>query len=589
VVVFGAVLSLAAYAAGLLTAGWIARPEPFTDIRVHRLTDVAGLEEYPAISPDGKSVAFVADVGTSRQLFVRLLAGGAALQVTRDARSPQYPRWSRDSASLLYYAPPAEGELQGSIWEVSALGGAPRRIVSAVSAGDISRDGKQLAFFQVDGQAVRLMFSTRDGANLRSVVQLDGAWRYLTPRWSPNDQWIAYQRISVNTHGAFIVPATGGEPRHVVRDTGLLSGLAWLPDASGLIFSASRGATVLYLPTFNLWTVRRTGDGLRQITFGEASYLHPDLNAAGTVVASRLHMQFDIWRYPTAADPIENTRQAVRVTHQTGQVQTPSPDSSGDQIVYLSDTGGHGNLWVTRISSGESRQITFERDPATVVGVPIWSPAGDQIAFYTTSNWAIGYYSLIRPDGSNLRRLIPEGGWGAWSHDGRWFYYAAQVKEGIGEDLRLNKIDVRDGTVVLVRGDNVASPAPAPDGRTLYFFTQLPAVAGQSDVEIRVASPEDAPSRVLTRISSHRLPAWQRLTFVVSSDGKWLAFPLTDGATTNIWTISTSDGSFRQVTDLGQRPTFIVRRVSWSPDGQSIFAAVGEGDADIVLLAGLRP
>ena len=32
-----------------------------------------------------------------------------------------------------------------------------------------------------------------------------------------------------------------------------------------------------------------------------------------------------------------------------------------------------------------------------------------------------------------------------------------------------------------------------------------------------------------------------------------------------------------------QRPTFIARRVSWAPDGQSIFAAVGEGDADIVV------
>ena len=32
---------------------------------------------------------------------------------------------------------------------------------------------------------------------------------------------------------------------------------------------------------------------------------------------------------------------------------------------------------------------------------------------------------------------------------------------------------------------------------------------------------------------------------------------------------------------------FIARRVSWSADGRSIFAAVGQGDADIVLLDGL--
>jgi Tol biopolymer transport system component len=435
---------------------------------------------------------------------------------------------------------------------------------------------------------VRLVTSTRDATNVKPIAQLDNAWRYLTPRWSPDDRWIAYQRVSVNTHSGFVASVTGGEPRHLIRDAGLLNGLAWLPDGSGLIFSASRGATVLYLPMFNLWTIRLTGDRLRQITFGETSYVHPDLNLAGTLVASRLRTQFDIWEYPSVANAADNTRRGVRVTRQTGHVQTPSAAPTGDHIVYLSDTGGHGNLWVTHITTGDTRQITFEQDPATVMGLPIWSPAGDQIAFYTTRGWGVGYYSVVSPDGSNLRRLIPEGGTGAWSHDGRWFYYAAQVREGVGEDLRLKKIDVRDGTVVHLRDENATSPAPARDG-TLYFTTQLPTIAGNFDVEVRAANPENAAARVLTRIPSDRLAPWQRLNVVVSPDGKSLAVPLTDGATTNIWAISTTDGAFRQLTDFGSRPTFIVRRVSWSADGRWVFAAVGEGDADIVLLAGLHP
>jgi hypothetical protein len=35
------------------------------------------------------------------------------------------------------------------------------------------------------------------------------------------------------------------------------------------------------------------------------------------------------------------------------------------------------------------------------------------------------------------------------------------------------------------------------------------------------------------------------------------------------------------------RRTFIARRVSWSNDNKYIFAAVGEGDSDIVLLDNL--
>jgi Tol biopolymer transport system component len=63
--------------------------------------------------------------------------------------------------------------------------------------------------------------------------------------------------------------------------------------------------------------------------------------------------------------------------------------------------------------------------------------------------------------------------------------------------------------------------------------------------------------------------------------------PLTDGFTTNIWALSTRTSAWRQVTDFGDRATFIARHVSWSRDGSSILAAVAEGDADIVLLDGL--
>jgi hypothetical protein len=51
--------------------------------------------------------------------------------------------------------------------------------------------------------------------------------------------------------------------------------------------------------------------------------------------------------------------------------------------------------------------------------------------------------------------------------------------------------------------------------------------------------------------------------------------------------LSTATRTWRPITDFGDRRTFIARRVSWSSDGQSLLAAVGEGDADIVLLEGL--
>ena len=57
---------------------------PARNVQLQQLTDFVGMEESPAISPDGKTVAFVARAGGKRQIWVRLLAGGAPLQITRD-------------------------------------------------------------------------------------------------------------------------------------------------------------------------------------------------------------------------------------------------------------------------------------------------------------------------------------------------------------------------------------------------------------------------------------------------------------------------------------------------------------------------
>src|SRR5262249_17408311 len=82
-----------------------------------RRPDTAGTATSPAISPDGKMVAFVAVTGGRRQIFIRLLAGGTPLQVTRDAADHLEPRWMSDSSALVYFVP-AAGSVNGSLWQV---------------------------------------------------------------------------------------------------------------------------------------------------------------------------------------------------------------------------------------------------------------------------------------------------------------------------------------------------------------------------------------------------------------------------------------------------------------------------------------
>ena len=566
----------------------LAPESPALPPRVQRLTDWAGLEEFPAISPDGKSVAFTASVAGRRQIFVRLIAGGNPLQITREALDHQFPRWSPDSSSIVYFSPAASGEMQGTLSEIPALGGVPRRITSSLGGGaDVSLADGRLAFFRLAEGRIQLVTARMDGSSVEAVAQFAPAMYYLYPRWSPDGKWIALQRGDSIRFDVFVVAASGGEPRQLTRDNNMINGFAWLPDSSGIVYSGSRGSTMPYLPTTGLWLARLRDGSVRQLTSGETSYVHPDITSNGAIVVGRMRLQSDIWKYPVDGSPHENVLRAVRLTHQTGQVLTPTAAPGDKEVAFLSDSGGHANLWVINAESGELRQITHERDPNVAMGVPVWSPDGRSIAFvYSRGNagYTFGVW-LVGPDGSNLRNVANPALGPAWSPDGRWLYFSTRAG-GAVTDAVMKKILAEGGTPITVTQEKLRNVIGF-DGATVYYTFERPLVDGRPEFEIRAATPESAPFRVLARISASRVPIWQIVNPAVSPDGKWLAQALTDGATTNVWALSTSTGEWRQITDFGDRATFIARRVSWSSDGRFILAAIGEGDADIILLEGL--
>lgn len=580
-VAVGILAIFAAAALGYL-AGKRALPpgQSRTAYTVQRLTEIPGLEEFPSISPDRRFVAFTASANGRRQIFVRQRAGGPPLATTKDPVDHQFPRWSPDGSSLVYFSPAAPGEAQGAIWSIPFTGGSPRRIMASIGGADVNTDGRLACFTLANGN-VQLVTTAPDGSDVRVVVPRSTGGYHRYPRWSPDRRWIAFQRGDGVRFDIFVVPVAGGEPRQLTRDRNLMSGLAWLPDSAGLVYGSSRGSTVPYLPKFGLWEVRLDAQTPRQITPVEGSYEQPDIHESGLLSASRMQMKFDIWRFPSAGSAVENVRRGVQVTRQTGLVLTPTAAPDGTAVAFLSDSGGHGNLWVTS-NQGELRQITYETDPAVTVGVPVWSPDGRSIAFVSSKGhggFDFGVW-LVDSDGANPRNLVKQGLGFAWSPDSRWIYYA-DTSAGA-----LKKIAVSGGEAVTVRSEPTRNVIGL-HGATLYFMVEQPLLDGRPEFEIRAATPEDGPSRLLARISASRVPNWQIVNAALSPDGERLALPLSDGFATNIWTLSTASGTWQQVTDFGDRPTFIARRVSWSSDGASILAAVGEGDADILLLDGL--
>jgi Tol biopolymer transport system component len=425
-----------------------------------------------------------------------------------------------------------------------------------------------------------MVIATRDGAAIATMQVLPAAVVCQFPRWSPDDRMIAVNvMVTVYFDQRLVVlPVEGGEAVEVVRG-GMLRGLAWLPDGTGLVYSSSAGSTMLYPPTFNLRRIGVNGHGDRAITYGDASFVEVDVHASGKLLACRVRSQSDIWKFPVHGSAAENTREGVRVTHQTGQVQVPTVSPDGGQIAYVSDNGGHANLWVAKTDGSAPRQITFERDPGVGIGAPNWSPAGNLIVFVIvrvaeSSLW------LIRPDGSGLRQIVERGIAPVWTEDGRSLFYTPAGEP----NWRVARVAIDGGAPVEVRRDHAVAFTTRLS--TLYYASRLR--HDTWDWEIRKASPEGGSPTAIVRIPGARVPLTPELiTVAASPDGRVLAIPLTDGVTTNLWAQPTDGGPMRPLTDFGDRPTLIVRRVAWSPDGQFIYAAVAEADADVVLLDGL--
>jgi len=552
---------------------------PARDIHLHRLTDSGGLVGSPALSPDGKMVTFVAVVGRRRQIWIRLLAGGAPLQITRDDADHEEPRWMPDSSGLVYYSGKDEGAT-GHLYQVSALGGLPRRIVAAIGGGDVSHDGRRLAFFEPGPQGPALVTAALDGSEPRILVSFPSDSWCDHPRWSPDDSRIAFYRAGVFFDTRIeAVEAGGGEPQTVVR-AAWMRGHCWLPDGSGFVYSSSKGSSMPYPPTNNLRTVRRDGSRDRQLSFGDQSFFEPDVDGSGRLVASRVRNLSDVWRFPIAGAPADNVSHAVRITRQSGQIQVPSLSPDGCEMVYLSDNGGHSNVWVAAVDGSFAQQITFERDPEISVGLPIWAPVGDSILFLKVGD---GRFTLclVNRDGSGFRTLLKDAFAPCWSHDGKWVYFARSAQS-------LERVEVATGAVVTVRSRGAISPTISREGGALFFIRPPEQFGPNGESEVCRVAPEDGPEEVLARIANARVPLVPRLlaSVQVSPDGRHLATALIDGTTVNIWLIPTDGGPMRAITDFGDRSVSIVRGISWSPDSQWVYAAVADTDADIVLFEG---
>jgi len=212
------------------------------------------------ISPDGKYLAFSDKTG----FYLRLINTGETHPVSLPPGfKPEPASWFPDGAHLLttWVAGPKEPP---GIWEISTMGGAPRKIADSGANPSVSPDGKLIAYIAHSSAGPEMWVMQADGQSPHKIAD-DFEAEFGPATWSPDARNIAYVKFkyhpgSMGADAKVEVASVQSEhPRVILSNPNLGPGLAWTRDGR-LIYSLqerppSQG-------DFNLWSARindRTG------------------------------------------------------------------------------------------------------------------------------------------------------------------------------------------------------------------------------------------------------------------------------------------------------------------------------------------
>jgi len=423
--------------------------------------DKATSLEYPTISPDGRRLAFVATVEGKALLWVRPLDSLAArpLAGTEDAA---YPFWSPDNRFLAFFA-------QGKLKKVDVSGGPPQTLCNAEIP---SRGGA----WNSDGT---ILFGAGNRAPLRRVpaagglpapvTALDSATE-LSHRWPhllPGGRFLYWAFAPDREKGAVVIASLDDKPDSKDHRR-LLAGDSMAAYSAGHLLFEREGA--LMAQPFDVSRLQFRGDPfpvLQQVGRipGTPGWVSFSVSSEGTLA------------YRTGGSIKTQLAWFDRAGKELGKLGSPeeifAPKISPDQkrvAVFRRDAQGLPDVWLLEPARDTSTRFTFH---AAADGVPVWSPDGSRIVFYSNRDGAGNLYQKISSGAATEELLLKSGESkipSDWSSDGRFLLYMVSAGGNTGYDLWVLPMEgERKPIPVLQTEFNETLGQFSPDGRWIAY------------------------------------------------------------------------------------------------------------------------
>jgi Tol biopolymer transport system component/DNA-binding winged helix-turn-helix (wHTH) protein len=470
--------------AGLVLAAgagiWIARDRPAAaapDFRATRslpVTSFSGREADPAISPDGKYVAFAWDgdnTGGNLDVYVKLIDGGEPVPLTSDRAAERAPAWSPDGRRIAFLRILDATHAEVAI--VPSFGGAETRLESTVATGDFwptqaiswAPDGRSILFAaRPDSGSTAAIFAAFVETDTRRQLTTPGSGFYdAAPRVSPDGRQLGFiRRVSGAWVGyPFVQPMAGLQPAGAARrvtDDQQASTFDWFPDGRSIVYDRERET---------LWRVSADGGAPEPLLGAAPRAMRPCVAPDGTrILYQRQTFDMNIWRLSARPGQGADGSQAAAVPliTSTGQDTEPQYSPDGQRISFSSSRSGEEDIWVSASDGTHPRQITtgFRGGSAR------WSPDGRSLAFDSMRSGTWNIYAVSSAQGGTPRAVTAEQSSNvrpSWSRDGRWIYFGSD-RSGRWE---IWKIPSSGGQPVQLTTRGGFEAFESPDGAALYF------------------------------------------------------------------------------------------------------------------------
>ncbi len=347
------------------------------EIRYTQLTDFTDSAVEPALSPDGRMLAFIRGSDTffsSDQIYVKMLPNGEPKRLTEDSRPKYGLAFSPEGSEIAYTVMEAP---VFSTYTVSVLGGESHLLLKN-AAGLVWLDQHQLLYSQIrSGIHLGVVTSTDTRAGLREIYfpsHERGMAHYSYP--SPDHHWALV--VEMNGNGGWapcrLISLDSQSQSRSIGPTGACTSAGWSPDGSWMYFAAAVGSNS------HLWRQRFPDGAPEQITFGptEEDGIAVEPTGQSLITSVGVH-ESAIWIHDTNGE---------RPLSSEGEVfNFPPPSFSADNkvIYYLLRHGQEGSgaeLWRTWVDSGKSEAMF----PGTsMTGYDI-SPDGKQVVYATAGS-----------------------------------------------------------------------------------------------------------------------------------------------------------------------------------------------------------